>query len=382
VTAVPATPDPHVATPSGLSRARALGIPFDGTAGPLNAITDVAGLEVGYVTLIAGEGPLRVGEGPVRTGVTAILPRGRAGATDPVFAAIHALNGCGEMTGAHWIAEAGLLEGPVVLTNTLSVGVARDGIVTWLSDRHPGWLDRSGRLAVAAETNDSRLNDMAGFHVTRAHVAAALDGARSGAIEEGSVGGGTGMVCYGFKGGTGTASRLVRAAGARWRVGVLVQANFGRRAELTVAGVPVGRLLGDRTDEDAPDEGSIIVVVATDAPLLAGGLARLARRAGLGVGRSGSIAANGSGDLFLAFSTANPGLEARHGKRVQRAEFLPAGQMDPLFAAVIQATDEAILNALVANRTMRGRDDRVVEALPHDAVRVLLARHGRLEGGG
>ncbi len=378
----PPRPDPRTTSPDGRPRARGLGIPFAGSPGPLNAITDVAGVEVGHVTLIRGEGPLRPGEGPVRTGVTAILPRGRAGVRDPVFAAVHALNGCGEMTGSHWIAESGLLEGPVVLTNTLSAGVARDGALRWLRDRAPGMLDRAGRLAVAAETNDAWLNDMAGFHVTAAHVAAALDGARPGAVAEGSVGGGTGMICYGFKGGAGTASRRIAAAGETWTLGVFVQANFGRRDELAIAGVPVGRIL-DRSEDPGPgNDGSIIVVAATDAPLLPHQLRRIAQRAGLGVGRSGGIAANGSGDIFLAFSTANPGLEARNGRELQTARFLPLAEMDPLFRATIEATDEAIVNALVVNETMTGRDGHTVEALPHDRVRAALAAHGRLADGG
>ncbi len=371
--------DPRRTSPSGRPRARGLGVPFDGEPGPNNAITDVAGVEVGYITRIAGDGALAVGRGPVRTGVTAILPRGRGGVTDPVFAAIHSLNGCGEMTGSHWIEESGQLEGPVAITNTLSAGVARDGIVAWIQTNFPDALAQGGRLAVAAETNDSHLNDMAGFHVSAGHVAQALDNARGGALEEGSVGGGTGMICYEFKGGSGTASRRVDVLGQRYMLGVFVQANFGLRPEFTVAGVPVGRALPLDPGREA-DDGSIIVVCATDAPLLPHMAKRLARRLGLGIGRSGSISANGSGDIFLAFSTANPGLEARNGDALQQADFLPLKAMDPLFRAAIEATDEAIVNALVVNRTMTGRDGHVVEALPHDALRRILADHGRLAG--
>lgn len=363
-------------TPDGKPRARALGIPFEGTPGPFNAITDVAGVEVGYTTLIEGAGPLIVGKGPVRTGVTAIVPRGRAEPATPVLAGGFSLNGNGEMTGFHWMEEVGRIDQPITITNTHSCGLARDATLRWLVERGAIGLDTAWGLPVAAETYDGRLNDINGFHVREAHVVAALDGARGGAIEEGSVGGGTGMVCYEYKGGSGTASRSLELAGQRVTLGAFVQANFGARAQLTVAGVPVGRHL---PPPEAPthDNGSIIGVIATDAPLLPHQLKRLARRCGLGIGRSGAIAAHSSGDLFLAFSTANAEAIMRQGA-VATFEALPEADLTPLFAAVIEAVDEAVLNALVANEAMTGRDDVTVEALPHEAVRDLLARHGRL----
>ena len=361
-------------TPSGKPRARAIGIPFDGVPGALNAITDVAGVEVGYCTLISGEGPLVVGQGPVRTGVTAIFPHGRGGVAKPVFAGVHSLNGNGEMTGFVWIEEAGRLDGPITITNTHSCGIARDATLRWLVEH--GGLDLSvgWGLPVAAETYDGKLNDINGFHVRERHVFEALDAARGGAIEEGSVGGGTGMIAYEFKGGSGTASRRVAAAGETFTLGAFVQANFGRRDQLLLAGVPVGRHLPKK--DTAPDQGSIIGVIATDAPLLPHQLKRLARRCGLGIGRSGAVASHTSGDIFLAFSTANARVGAGAGA-LQRVAVLPDADLTPLFEAVIQAIDEAILNAMVANETMTGRDGFTVEALPHDAVRDLLRQYGR-----
>jgi len=366
---------PHLSTPSGKPRARAIGIPFDGVPGALNAITDVARVEVGYCTLIQGEGPLVVGQGPVRTGVTGIFPRGRAGVATPVFAGVHSLNGNGEMTGFVWIEEAGRLDGPITITNTHSCGVARDATLRWMIDRGGVDLSMTFGLPVAAETYDGRLNDINGFHVREAHVFEALDSARGGAIEEGSVGGGTGMICYQFKGGSGTASRRVETAGAFFTLGAFVQANFGRRDQLLIAGVPVGRHLPVR--EAKADQGSIIGIVATDAPLLPHQLKRLARRCGLGIGRSGGVASQTSGDIFLAFSTANAEAVPAAGA-VQSAAFVPDADLTPLFEATIQATDEAILNAMVANETMIGRDGFTVEALPHDKVREILSRHARL----
>ncbi len=372
---------PHLATPGGKPRARALGIPFDGTPGALNAITDLAGIEVGYSTLIRGEGPLVVGEGPVRTGVTAILPRGTAGLGVPVFAGCHSLNGNGEMTGFVWIEEAGRAEGPNTITNTHSCGLARDATLRWMVER--GHMGDSWGLPVAAETYDGHLNDINGFHVRESHVFEALDTAAGGAIEEGSIGGGTGMICYGFKGGSGTASRKVEAAGVEFTLGVFVQANFGSAEQLTIAGVPVGRRLIDAAS-DSPDAGSIIGIVATDAPLLPHQLKRLARRCGLGIARSGSVAAHGSGDIFLAFSTANESALAesggQDGESPRRLDFLPDAALTPLFTATIQAMDEAVIDALVANQTMTGRDNFTVPALPHDAVRALLREHNRLVG--
>ncbi len=364
-----------LSTPSGRPRARALGIAFDGDPGPFNAITDVSGVEVGYATLIRGEGPLVVGTGPVRTGVTAILPRGRAGAAKGVFAQMFSLNGNGELTGSHWAAEVGRCDGPITLTNTHSVGLAHDATIRWVVER--GGLGEF-ILPVAGETWDGWLSDINGFHITELDVFAALDSAAGGGIEEGSVGGGTGMVCYGFKGGSGTASRRVALAGGEWTLGAFVQANFGLRHQLTIAGVPVGRALQDWAPEARPgpargeESGSIIVVLATDAPLLPHQLGRLARRASLGVGRSGAISGHGSGDIFVAFSTANREALDTEADVLAQARFVPDPALGPLFAAVIQSVDEAILNALVANQTMTGIDDRVIHALPHDEVRRIL----------
>jgi D-aminopeptidase len=363
-------------------RARDLGIPLDGTPGPLNAITDVPGIEVGMTTLIAGEGSLKRGAGPVRTGVTAILPRGKK--FDPVFAASYALNGNGEMTGTAWIAESGFLEGPLAVTNTHSVGIVRDAIVDWMVTRNhldpiaPGIFFQ---YPLVAETWDGGLNDINGFHVTRDHVVAALDTATGGPVKEGNVGGGTGMVCMGFKGGTGTASRSVRAGNAAYTVGVLVQANFGSRSNFTVAGVPMGREIPDLQPSFTfgprnQDAGSIIVIVATDAPLLPHQLARLARRVPIGLGRVGSIGGNSSGDIFLAFSTANPGAFKREG--VKDLKMLPNDAMDPLFAGVIQAVEESVLNALTTAQTMKGINDNTVFAMPHDRVREVLKKYNRL----
>lgn len=357
--------DPHLTTPTGKTRARALAIPFEGQPGLWNAITDVPGVAVGYRTLIRGDGPLVVGAGPVRTGVTAIHPRGRDGAGLPVFAGVHSLNGAGEMTGFVWIEEAGRTELPIVVTNTHSVGMARDALAKWMVRHFPHRMER-WVLPVAAETYDGHLNDINGFHVTDADVFAALDQAVAGPIDEGSIGGGTGMICYEFKGGTGTASRILALDDRMFHLGVLVQANFGKRAQFTVAGMPLGRWL----EEDAPglpDQGSIIAVIATDLPLLPHQLKRLARRAGLGIGRSGSIAAHGSGDLFVAFSTANAGYFAAKD-RMRDLTCWPDEALNPVFAAVIQAVDEAVLNALVANDTMTGRDGHVVPALPRAQV--------------
>jgi L-aminopeptidase/D-esterase-like protein/N-acyl-D-aspartate/D-glutamate deacylase len=359
-------------------RARDLGVPFDGTPGIFNAITDVGGVEVGVTTLVAGDGALARGKGPVRTGVTAVLPRGRSG--DFVFAGWHALNGNGEMTGTTWITESGFLEGPILITNTHSVGVARDAAVEWMA-RYSEIVP----LPVAAETYDGSLNDILGFHVRREHVLAALDGAAPGALPEGNVGGGTGMIAFGFKGGTGTASRVVSVRDATYRVGALVQANFGRRQQLLVAGAPVGREIPDLMPEtgrkpaaqdDASESGSIIVVIATDAPLLPHQLRRLAQRAGLGVARLGGTGGNGSGDIFVAFSTANPGTYARPA--TASVTMLANDAIDPLFQGAIQATEEAVVNAMVAAETMTGRDGNRVHALPHDRLRAALKKYNRL----
>jgi L-aminopeptidase/D-esterase-like protein len=363
-------------------RARDIGIPFEGTAGKFNAITDVAGVEVGYTTLINGEGKLDVGKGPVRTGVTAILPRGHDSLNDPVYAGVFSLNGNGEMTGTAWVEESGFLEGPIVITNTHSVGVARDAVIAWRIQH--GAADKTGywwSLPVVAETWDGWLNDINGFHVKAEHIALALDSAHGGAIEEGSVGGGTGMICYEFKGGSGTASRKIeikekRDAPARsFTVGVIVQANCGRRPQLTIAGVPIGKEIPGEVYKE--ETGSIIIVVATDAPLLPHQLKRLARRASLGLARTGSVSGNGSGDLFLAFSTANPNV-ANPDQLMHNVQTIPNDLMDPIFTGVVQATEEAIVNALVDNHSMTGRDDHRVDALPHDRVRELLKKFNRL----
>ena len=363
-------------------RARDLGIPFDGVPGRLDAITDVQGVEVGHTTLISGEGKLVVGEGPVRTGVTAILPRGK-GSSDPVFAGWFSLNGNGEMTGTTWVEESGFLEGPVMITNTHSVGVVRDASIAWRVKRgQPEGSEYWWSLPVVAETYDGYLNDVNGFHVRPEHVFEAIDGAGSGPVAEGNVGGGTGMICYEFKGGIGTASRKLNDKSGGFTVGVLVQCNCGSRDKLRIAGVPVGReILGNkvwagRVPASEQDRGSIIIVVATDAPLLPHQLKRLARRASLGLARTGSVSGNGSGDIFIAFSTANPGAAKLGG--LPRLEMMPNDGMDPLFEATVEATEEAIINALVAAQTMTGINDHKVEAIPHDRLREVLKKYNRL----
>jgi D-aminopeptidase len=358
-------------------RARDLGVPFEGTAGPLNAITDVAGIEVGLTTLIEGDGPLQVGKGPVRTGVTAILPRGKA-SSDPVMAGWFSMNGNGEMTGTTWIKEGGFMEGPAFITNTHSVGVVRDAAIAW-GLKH-GATFQPWSLPVVAETYDGTLNDINGFHVKPEHVFAALDGARGGPVAEGNVGGGTGMICYQFKCGTGTASRKLDASIGGYTVGVLVQANHGIRSQLRIAGAPIGAdipLGPPRQGRDADDDreqGSIIIVVATDAPLMPHQLERLARRAALGLARTGSTSGNGSGDIFLAFSTANA--KAASVRDVATVQMLSNDRISAVFSATVQATEEAIVNALVAAETMKG-PDRTIEALPHDTLRQLLKKYGR-----
>jgi len=357
-------------------RARDLGIPFDGTPGLLNTITDVEGVEIGFTTLISGSGKLEVGKGPVRTGVTAILPRGKASSDDPVFAGWFSQNGNGEMTGTTWVEESGFLEGPVMITNTHSVGVVRDAVIDWRA-KH-GAADASGywwSLPVVAETWDGRLNDINGFHVKPEHAQQALEAARSGPVAEGNVGGGTGMICYEFKGGTGTASRKLEEKLGGYTVGVLVQCNCGRRSQLMIAGVPVGRAIPEQPAYG--DEGSIIIVVATDAPLLPHQLKRLARRATMGLARTGSTSGNGSGDIFIAFSTPNPG--AAKTKGTIDLEMLPNDRMNPLFDAIVQATEEAIVNALVGAETMTGADNRTVVALPHLRLREVMKKYNRLE---
>jgi D-aminopeptidase len=366
-------------------RARDLGVPFDGTPGPFNAITDVAGVEVGHTTLISGSGPLKVGVGPVRTGVTAVLPRGKANLNDPVFAGWFSLNGNGEMTGTTWVEESGFLDGPVMITNTHSVGVVRDAVIQWRVQHGPP--DDSGywwSLPVVAETWDGELNDTNGFHVKPEHAFHALDSAHGGAVEEGNVGGGTGMICSEFKGGIGTASRLVQVGDAKtggksYTVGVLVQCNYGIRSQLRIAGVPVGKEIQDGADRKLyqdKDLGSIIIVIATDVPLVGQQLKRLARRAALGLGRNGSFSGDGSGDIFIAFSTANAGAGKPTG--LHQISMLANDELDPVFLATVQATEEAIVNALVAAETMTGINDKKVISLPHDRLREVLKKYNRL----
>ena len=365
-------------------RARDVGVPFDGAPGPLNAITDVAGVTVGHATIISGEGALTMGQGPVRTGVTAVLPRGRDSMAKPSFAGWYSQNGNGEMTGTTWIEESGFLEGPVMITNTHSVGVVRDAVIQWRIKSGPP--DASGywwSLPVVAETYDGVLNDINGFHVKERHAFEALDGAKGGAVPEGNVGGGTGMVCYGFKGGIGTSSRVVRVGAASYTVGVLVQSNFGRRAQLMVAGVPVGKEIPQTPTQAAlagdparGDLGSIIIVVATDAPLLPHQLKRLARRATLGMARTGGLSGNGSGDIFIAFSTANP--DAFKAQGLAALQMVSNEEISAVFDGTAWATEEAIINALVAAETMTGADNRRVERLPHDRLRETLKKYNRV----
>lgn len=351
-------------------------MPFEGTPGPLNAITDVAGVEVGQSTIIRGEGALKVGEGPVRTGVTAVVPRGRDTLSNPVFAGVFDLNGAGELTGAHWVEESGFLEGPVMLTNTHSIGAVHEGTIAWRVAH--GGPDPTGYWwsnPTVGETWDGELNDINGFHVRRDNVFEALDSARGGPVTEGNVGGGTGMICNGFKGGIGTSSRRLAEAAGGYTVGVLVQCNCGRKPDLLIAGIPVGaEIAGKGARED--DAGSILIVVATDAPLVGHQLKRLARRASLGLARTGSRSGNGSGDLFLAFSTANPGAARPTG--IVSLTMLPNDRMNPLFGATVEATEEAIVNAMVAAETMTGVNGRTVKALPHDELRRVLKKYGRL----
>jgi len=357
-------------------RARDLGIPFDGIPGPLNAITDVAGVEVGQVTLISGDGKLITGKGPVRTGVTAVIPRGR-NSTDQVFGAWFTLNGNGEMTGTTWVEESGFLEGPVMITNTHSVGTVRDAVIAWQMKKQ-GNTFQPWSLPIVAETWDGWLNDINGFHVKPEHVAQALDQARSGPVQEGNTGGGTGMVVHQFKGGTGTSSRTFDAGGSRYTVGVLVQANYGSRDGLTIAGVPVGRELTDLMPKSGvADTGSIIVVVATDAPLLPHQLKRVVKRAALGIAKNGGIGGNSSGDIFIAFSTANP--NAATDVELASLKMLSNNQITPVFGATVNATEEAIINAMVAAETMTGVNGDTVYALPHDRLKEVMKKYNRLK---
>jgi D-aminopeptidase len=370
--------DPHAATPAGRPRARSIGIPFGGQPGRWNAITDVPGVEIGYATLIQGQS--------VRTGVTAVHPRGPAAAADPVAAGFFSQNGNGEMTGISWIEESGTFAGPVAITNTHAVGTVHAAVVAWTVRHHPRAAD-AWLLPVVAETWDGYLNDINSPHVTGQTAMDALESAASGPVEEGSVGGGTGMNCYGFKGGSGTASRLVEHAGASYTVGVFVQANFGSRRELTLAGLPVGELLSGDDPMTAGHSaapagaGSVIAIVATDAPLLPGQCKALARRVTLGLARTGTAGSHFSGDLFVAFSTGNPGaflsaadaLAGAGGTGYGRIRFIPWAFLDPFYAAVVQGTEEAVANALAANEDMTGRDGHHSPALPRDRIAGLFA---------
>jgi D-aminopeptidase len=375
------------------ARAQQLGIPLDGTPGPLDAITDVPGVAVGHTTIVRGNGKLRVGVGPVRTGITAIFPRGTADFS-PVFAGWFNLNGNGEMTGTTWIEDYGLLLYPIAITNTNSVGTVRDATIEWGRTRVPGVFNCC--LPVVAETWDGELNDIYGFHVKKQHVFDAFARARPGPVEEGNVGGGTGMQCLGFKGGIGTASRRLSTRAGGYTVGVLVQCNFGLRRQLRIAGVPVGqeieaprpcyettvppgpgqpRRCSEGADREA-EQGSIIGIIATDAPLLPHQLRRVARRAALGVGRMGGTAGAGSGDLFLAFSTGKTGSADSAG--VSSISMLDDDRIDPVYEATVQATEEAIINAMLAAKTMTGADYLRVPALPHDRLQMVLQKYGRL----
>lgn len=373
-------------------RARDVGIPLQGKPGALNAITDVAGIEVGQVTLISGEGALKRGKGPVRTGVTAIIPRGKD-STAPVYAAWETSNAAGEMTGTIWLEERGYLDGPIMITNTHSVGVVRDAVVGWIVDKKwPGsWF-----TPLVAETYDGFLNDTDGFHVKSEHALEALKIAKTGAVAEGAVGGGTGMICFGFKGGIGTSSRVIATPVGQYTVGVLVQCNFGAMTDLRIAGAAVGQQLKDRysackalpavdsgskipacerrPDAEKPGDGSMIVVIATDAPLLPHQLKRLAKRPAHAMGRLGDIGRESSGDIFMAFSTANPQLNSMQMENISVAAY-PNTLLNPLFEGAVQATEEAILNALVAAKTMTGRDGHRVFGLPHDEVRGIVSRN-------
>ncbi len=362
-------------------RARDLGIPFDGETGPLNAITDVEGVEVGYTTLTEGEGELEIGKGPVRTGVTIIHPRGREKTFDAVWAGRFSLNGNGEMTGVHWIDEAGAFSGPVGITNTHSVGLVHHGILRWLV-QHEGFQNQADlwMLPVSAETCDEYLNDINGQHVTEDHVMAACDNAAPGPVAEGNVGGGTGMICYEFKGGTGTSSRRCTVQGETYTVGVLVQANFGARNDLSVRGVPVGRHLRENTLWKTPShqhaQGSIIAIAITDAPLMPLQLQRIARRIGLGIARTGTPSENGSGDIFLAMSTGNGVADSSNGIE-PTLKYVLTEEMDPLFLATVEATEEAIINALVAAETMTGQGGHTVHAIDHGALKDVMKQYGR-----
>ena len=373
---------PATAIAQQKQRARELGIPFPGTTGTYNAITDVKGVEVGYSTIISGSGKNIRGKGPVRTGVTAILPRGKT--NNPVYANWYALNGNGEMTGTTWITESGFLEGPIMITNTNSVGVVRDAVLKWYVKR--GWYkeDFWYTYPVVAETYDGFLNDIYGFHVKESHAWEALDSAKTGFLKEGNVGGGTGMMCLGFKGGTGTSSRVFNINDSTYTVGVLVQSNFGSKRLFSILGVPVGRELADTLNYEFnqppsydPGQGSIIVVVATDAPLLPHQLKKLATRVPLGVGSLGGLGENSSGDIFIAFSTANK--TAFQRDELAEIEVFPNDQLNAVYYATVSAVEEAVVNAMLAAETMEGINGNKAYGLPHQAVMDVLKKYNRVK---
>ncbi|CCW32367.1 P1 family peptidase [Xenorhabdus nematophila] len=364
-------------------RARDLGIPFSGVTGKYNAITDVQGVEVGYSTIIEGDGKLEVGKGPIRTGVTAILPKGKR--FSPVFSSIFSLNGNGDMTGSQWVEESGFLETPILITNTHSVGVVRDSTISWMIDNNltsPLKDDLFWLLPVVTETWDGILNDINGMHVKKEHVYHALDRAKSGVIEEGNVGGGTGMNLFNFKGGTGTASRILDKKEGGYTVGALVQGNFGHRDDLIIAGIQVGKEIqefnpvyyGDK--KKIKDAGSIVVVVATDAPLAPHQLDKIAKRVSLGLSRVGGVARNTSGEIFIAFSTANNNAFSREA--ISTITILPNDKLDPLYEATINATEEAIINAMIAAKKMVGRNGNTSYPIPKERVREVLKKHNML----
>lgn len=365
---------------SKMLRARTLGLNLEGIAGQWNSITDVEGVSVGYTTLINGSGALDVGSGPVRTGVTAILPRPKEKLCDPVMAGVFSLNGNGELTGSHYVEEVGKLSLPITITNTHSCGLARDAVIQWAAARYPNVYADGFALPVSAETYDGFLNDINGFHIKREHVHSAIENAATGPVQEGSVGGGTGMKCFGFKAGSGTSSRIVQFDGHDFTVGTFVQANFGSREDLIV----LGHALGKEVIEPAmvrnsldPDLSSIIAIVGTDAPLLPHQLKRLARRAMFGIGKTGGFARHGSGDIFLAFSTANAVPDFRGSECLFHIDMVPDEHLDGFFEAVVQSTEEAILNSMIANSDMTGRDNNFVPAIPH----VEMLRAGSLRDG-
>lgn len=364
-------------------RARELGIPFEGDPGPWNAITDVPGVEVGQISIVAGSGRLVVGKGPIRTGVTAVLPRGKT-ARPRLVAAVVCQNGNGELTGSHWVNESGLLESPIVLTNTDSVGVVRDAVIAWGNRHFPPAPNQEEvfALPVVAETSDAFLNDIAGQHIKPDHVFRALDTAKSGPVQEGNIGGGTGMNTSEFKGGIGTASRRIELPSGKYTVGVLVQANYGRRADLRISGAPIGQELTDLMPEfpkvqnpEKRRDGSIIVVLATDVPLLPHQMTRLTRRVSMGLGRNGAVSYNSSGDIFIGFGTAEPEVKA---DGIQTWQAIANEGTDKVFQAAVRATEEAVVNALVAAETMVGANGVTFHAIPHDRLKAALRKYGRL----